>query len=201
MGPEPLLVQMAAVWKTERFIEFDQHVHPQTLISNGVPQGCPLALLTLACFMASGHNGVNRLMRENDGYTAEGASKASVRIYMDDRSWIGADYTRALDRASNWFRWSASVGLQENPQWFQQHTVKVLGPFTIALARLIHKSVVFKLILVVDNVLFGHMHGKAISSAQEPHEISQPLINLNCMTKLQQRCHSFTFDNLMPSIV
>ena len=107
--PAPLLAQMAAVWKTERFIEFDHHVHPQTLISNGVPQGCPLAPLTLACFMASGHNGVNRLMRE---HTAEDVSKASVRIYMDDRSWIDANYTRALDRAASWFRWSASVGLQ-----------------------------------------------------------------------------------------
>eukprot|EP00438_Fugacium_kawagutii_P024002 Skav207430 [mRNA] locus=scaffold1798:50686:54459:+ [translate_table: standard] len=146
--PPPLIAHMQSVWRCCRFLEFDGHVHPQSLISLGVPQGCPLAPLALACLMCSAHNSVNAQLQSQFGYTLAETQQADVRIYMDDRSWVDADLQRSLDRAEAWFTWSQTYGLQENiqktqtiaktkalqsrlqearPAWFQPKTMTVLG--------------------------------------------------------------------------
>ena len=130
-----------------RYLEYDNHVHPQILISSGVPQGCPIAPLTLATWMSSGATAVQSLMQSEANVTAEASRQAVTRIYMDDRSWIDSNYDRALQRATQWHTWSARVGLRESlekiqacakpsrlqdiarqdrPDWTIQDTVKVL---------------------------------------------------------------------------
>jgi len=146
--PPALLSQTRQVWKTKRYLEYDNHVHPQILVSSGVPQGCPIAPLTLATWMSSGATAVQSLMQSEANVTAEAARQAVTRIYMDDRSWIDSNYDRALQRATQWHTWSARVGLRESlekiqacakpsrlqdilrqdrPDWTIQDTVKVLG--------------------------------------------------------------------------
>ena len=146
--PAALVSQMRQVWQTQRFLEFDGHVHPTLLQSSGVPQGCPLAPLTLACWMSSGIAAVNHLMQTQGGYSAAEAARAKVRVYMDDRSWVDSDYQRCLSRADQWLTWSTAVGLRENvhkaqacsklkrqhaqlridrPDWFRDEAVTVLG--------------------------------------------------------------------------
>ena len=58
-------------------------------------------------------------MQSEASYTAAEASQATTRIYMDDRSWVDADFDRALQRATQWHRWSASVGLKESREKIQ----------------------------------------------------------------------------------
>lgn len=146
--PPPLIAHMQQVWHCARFLEFDGHVHPQALASLGVPQGCPLAPLALACLMCSAHNSVNARLRAQFGYSLAETQQADVRTYMDDRSWVDTDLQRSLDRAEAWFMWSHDYGLQENihktqamaktktlqtslqaarPAWFQSKTMTVLG--------------------------------------------------------------------------
>ena len=146
--PQALLNQMRQVWTTKRFLEYDGHVHPTILISSGVPQGCPIAPLTLATWMSSGATAVHSLMQSEAHVTADDARQALTRIYMDDRSWIDKDYNRAVQRADQWHTWSARVGLRESqekiqacakpaslqvqlrqdrPEWTFQDSVKVLG--------------------------------------------------------------------------
>ena len=79
-----------------------------------VETGCPIAPLALATWMSSGSCAVQQLMQSEASYTAVEASQATTRIYMDDRSWVDADFDRALQRATQWHRWSASVGLKES---------------------------------------------------------------------------------------
>ena len=146
--PAALISQMQQVWHTQRFLEFDGHIHPTLLQSSGIPQGCPLAPLTLACWMSSGIAAVNRLMQTQGGYSSAEAARAKVRVYMDDRSWVDSDYQRSLSRADQWLTWSTAVGLRENvhkaqacsklkrqhaqlrldrPDWCREDAVKVLG--------------------------------------------------------------------------
>ena len=112
--PQPLIQQLRQVWQTKRLLEYDGQVHPEILVSSGVPQGCPIAPLTLATWMSSGSCAVQQLMQSEASYTEAEASQATTRIYMDDRSWVDADFDRALQRANQWHRWSASVGLKES---------------------------------------------------------------------------------------
>ena len=74
--PPALLSQMRQVWNTKRYLEYDNHVHPQILISSGVPQGCPIAPLTLATWMSSGAIAVQSLMQFEANVTAEAARQA-----------------------------------------------------------------------------------------------------------------------------
>ena len=46
--PEALVAQLLQVWSTTRFLEFEQHVHPETLQGRGIPQGCPIAPICLS---------------------------------------------------------------------------------------------------------------------------------------------------------
>lgn len=91
---------MQQVWQTRGFLEFAGHVRPTLLRSSGVPQGCPLAPLTLACWMSSGIAAVNHLVQTQGGYSAVEAARAKVRVYMDDRSWVDSDYQRCLSRGA-----------------------------------------------------------------------------------------------------
>ena len=117
--PQPLIQQLRQVWQTKRLLEYDGQVHPEILVSSGVPQGCPIAPLTLATWMSSGSCAVQQLMQSEASYTEAEASQATTRIYMDDRSWVDADFDRALQRANQWHRWSASVGLKESREKIQ----------------------------------------------------------------------------------
>ena len=38
--PPALTRQLQKVWTTTRWIEFDNHVHPETTVNHPVPQGC-----------------------------------------------------------------------------------------------------------------------------------------------------------------
>lgn len=76
--PSALVSQMRQVWSTSRFIEYDGHVHSEILKSNGVPQGCPLAPLTLACWMTAGHRSVNTLLHQRFGFSQREVNEADV---------------------------------------------------------------------------------------------------------------------------
>lgn len=146
--PPTVVTILQQVWPTQRHIEFDRHVHPERLTGMGVPQGCPFAPMALACVMTCGHRSVNDILQTDHGHTSEDIAKSHTKIYMDDRTFVDADYQRCLDRASAWHHWSATVGLLENsdkaqalaktkawstqlqhdrPNWAQEKTMKVLG--------------------------------------------------------------------------
>lgn len=87
------------VWPVQRYIEFDRHVtiHPRTLPSCGVAQGCPFAPMALACVMACGRHSVNEILHNSYGYSIEETQMANTKIYMDDRTFVDAAYQRCLD--------------------------------------------------------------------------------------------------------
>ena len=146
--PEALVAQLLQVWSTTRFLEFEQHVHPETLQGRGIPQGCPIAPICLSSVMTCGFRAVEALMINNFGYTIPESKAADTRIYMDDRTFVDSDLRRALDRVMAWTTWSSSVGLLENenkiqalaktkalqsqlqilqPVWTQNKTLSALG--------------------------------------------------------------------------
>ena len=111
--PPALTKQLQTVWATTRWIEFDNHVHPEPIVSRAVPQGCPLAPLALACWMCSGLQAVNNTLVAQ-GHSPNATRKAFCQCYMDDRTFVDADLNRGLDRAHAWWQWSPTVGLKEN---------------------------------------------------------------------------------------
>ena len=146
--PAALVAQMQQVWNTNRYLQFEKHVHPRVLQGKGIPQGCPLAPLCLATVMACGHRGVDQLLQTNFQYSPLECQSATTRIYMDDRSFVDTDVERAVNRAQAWSQWSAAIGLMENenkvqalgktkavqqkvqnmrPEWAQEKTITVLG--------------------------------------------------------------------------
>ena len=146
--PEALVAQLLQVWSTTRFLEFEHHVHPETLQGRGIPQGCPIAPICLSSVMTCGFRAVEALMINNFGYTIPESKAADTRIYMDDRTFVDSDLHRALDRVMAWTTWSSSVGLLENenkiqalartkavqsqlqalqPVWTQDKTLSALG--------------------------------------------------------------------------
>eukprot|EP00438_Fugacium_kawagutii_P024663 Skav213942 [mRNA] locus=scaffold2679:339611:341242:- [translate_table: standard] len=56
--PRQLAAHIEQAWCTQRWLQYGDHVHQDTITASAVPQGCPLAPLTLACWMLAGKQAV-----------------------------------------------------------------------------------------------------------------------------------------------
>ncbi len=142
--PTNITALIHSVWQTQRVVQYGTAIHPQELHSVCTPQGCPLAPITLVCWMISGHNYVQNKMNSL-GFDAH---STITGIYMDDRSFVTPSLEQCTARAELWSEWSQQVQLCENlnkiqavaktkkmqqqledahPQWTQHNSVKVLG--------------------------------------------------------------------------
>lgn len=100
------------VWQTQRVVQYGTAIHPQMLHSVCAPQGCPLAPITLACWMISGHSYVKHEM----SLRGHDTSSTTTCIYMDDRSFITPSIEQCTARVELWNQWSQQVQLRENLQ-------------------------------------------------------------------------------------
>ncbi|CAE7268184.1 Pol, partial [Symbiodinium sp. CCMP2456] len=104
--PGELCRLMREAWVHDRFVSWDQHTSSDVLKASAVPQGCPLAPVTLLIWMTSGFRWTEAQL------THTGASL--TRIYMDDRSWWASRWSGVEERINSWTSWSRRVGLKES---------------------------------------------------------------------------------------
>lgn len=108
----PLARLLGQVWgRHERFLQFDNHVHPRTLSSGGgMPQGDPLSPFLLSFWVSAG------LRRIEQNVPHDPKVEFRTVCYMDDRSFWSNSSQAILDRIERWHVWSQNVGLKESPQ-------------------------------------------------------------------------------------
>ena len=119
-------------------------MHPQKLLSKGMPQGCPLSPLMMAIWVSAGVRSVRNQTNDNSRYVC----------YMDDRSFWCPDVTTMETHVEAWHAWSQAMGLKENhaktcavgrgrtkvslqenhPEWAAEE-IKILGVCTISKPR------------------------------------------------------------------
>ena len=104
--PGELCRLMRQAWVHDRFVSWDQHTSSDVLKASAVPQGCPLAPVTLLIWMTSGVRWTEAQL------THTGASL--TRVYMDDRSWWASRWSGVEERINSWTSWSRRVGLKES---------------------------------------------------------------------------------------
>ena len=111
--PKALTEHIRQAWSTERWIQYGDHTHPRTIQHSAVPHGCPLAPLTLRCWMLAGQHSVKSQLVEA-GFPPEAVEAHPFLSYMDDRTWIGTNLQQSTACVSAWTHFSDSVGLKEN---------------------------------------------------------------------------------------
>ena len=111
--PKALTEHIRQAWYTERWIQYGDHTHPRTIQHSAVPQGCPLAPLTLACWMLAGQHSVKSQLVQA-GFSPEAVDAHPFLSYMDDRTWIGTNLQQSTACVSAWTHFSDSVSLKEN---------------------------------------------------------------------------------------
>ena len=110
---------MRQVWQTKRLLEYDGQVHPEILVSSGVPQGCPIAPLTLATRMSSGSCAVQQLMQSEALTLRQKHPRPQhASTWMTDPGLM-LILTEPCREPPQWHRWSASVGLKESREKIQ----------------------------------------------------------------------------------
>ena len=145
--PKCLAEHIRQAWRTERWIQYGDHTHHSTLQHSAVPQGCPLAPLTLACWMLAGQNSVKSQLVDA-GFLLASVDALPFLSYMDDRTWIGKDLAQSAACVTAWKSFSDLVGFKENenktlacaktrrgqeqlqeehPEWCRQRDFSVLG--------------------------------------------------------------------------
>lgn len=107
--PRQLAAHIEQAWCAQRWLQYGDRVHSNTITASAVPQGCPLAPLTLACWMLAGKQAVEASLL-NQGYTQEQVGAATVLSYMDDRTCVDTDLQRSIARADCWVHAVFSLG-------------------------------------------------------------------------------------------
>ena len=111
--PTSLTSIMLQVWNTTRIIQYSSACHQDPLRGSCTPQGCPLAPLTLACWMTNAQQWVQNQMA-HIGYSESDVAAASTRIFMDDRTFVDNEVDRLFARADLWLQWSRANNLLEH---------------------------------------------------------------------------------------
>ena len=97
-----------AVWgQQQRFIQFEQHTHSETLwATKSTPQGCPCAPAILALWLSSGVRYVENMVGN--------LSPSHLVVYVDDRSFVARHWATIEQFIQSWQDFSSHVGLKES---------------------------------------------------------------------------------------
>ena len=146
--PPQLCRLMQLAWSHRRWVSWQGHTAEEPMEADVVPQGCPLAPLTLMAWTTAGLRWVEQGV--TDG------SDSLTRIYMDDRTFWCRTWTGLRERIERWAEWSDRTALLENraktqvigktahnkrelqdvcdPSWIKREA-KVLGATTVSTGR------------------------------------------------------------------
>ena len=104
--PPQLCALLRLAWSHQRWVSWQEHTAAEPMKAEVVPQGCPLAPLTLMAWTAAGLRWVEQGVDIHDD--------SLTRIFMDDRNIWCKSYDGLAQRVELWTEWSARTALREN---------------------------------------------------------------------------------------